>query len=149
MNSSQKSHPTRYISSFIIEFISDFICFCNENYQMSADDIAIISLIASESTREIRNDVFLTKNYGNEDDAFPSLHRPPTSAKTIYTRLGMKRETTRRKLESLADRQMITKVKGGYVFPAQIGLDDYTKDLREFFIKKLSSLDEYRRKMPE
>lgn len=141
--------PTRYISSFAIEFISDFYCFCAGKYGLSAEEVAILSLIASESTREIRSDAFVARNYGDEDDAFPTVYRSPVSVKSVHTRLGMSRETTRRKLENLAERGLIKKVSGGFIFPAQRGDDDYTKDLRKFMVDKLAALGNYVKRMPD
>jgi predicted DNA-binding transcriptional regulator len=141
--------PTRYISSFIIEFISDFICHCNDQHGFSADEVAILCLVVSQSTRELRNDAFVSKNYGNEDFVFPSEYRPPVSVKFIHTNLGMARETVRRKLDGLVKRNFLYKVKGGYVFPAQVGDDDYTKELRNFLVQRLSALENYVKRMPE
>jgi hypothetical protein len=143
-----ESAPTRYISSFIIEFISNFHCFCIHKYALSPDEIAMICLIAEESTREIRKDAYLSRNYGQEDRAIPNSHRSPVSARQVYTRLLMKRETTRRKLEQLAKQNFLQKVKGGYILPSQTGEDDYTKDLREFMIDGLANLQRYIEKMP-
>ncbi len=140
--------PTRYISSFAVEFISDFICFCAEKYGFSAEEVAILSLVASESTREIRSDAFSARNYGGEDSAFPTGYRSPVSVKFIHTRLGMSRETTRRKLENLAARGLVKKTKGGFAFPAQMGDDDYTEDLRKFMVAKLVALENYIKRMP-
>ena len=58
--------PTRFISSFVVEFISDFMHFCVEKYGFSTDEISIICVVATESTREIRHDGYLLKTYGTE-----------------------------------------------------------------------------------
>jgi DNA-binding MarR family transcriptional regulator len=140
--------PTRYISSFAIEFISDFICYCAEKYGFSAEEVAILSLIASESTREIRRDAFVARNFGAEDDAFPTSYRTPVTVKFIHMRLGMSRETTRRKLEKLAERGLVRKTKRGFALPAQVGDEDYTEDLRKFMVTKLVAIETYMKRMP-
>lgn len=140
---------TRYISSFIIEFISDFICYCKEKKGLSANDVAILCLVVSRSTHELIHDLFVSRNYGNEDFALPTKYRSPVSVKFIHTRLGMSRETTRRNLEDLVRRNFIHKVKGGYIFPAQVGEDDLTKDVRGYLVQRLSALENHVKKMPE
>jgi DNA-binding MarR family transcriptional regulator len=132
-----------------MEFISDFMCFCTHKYGLSPEEIAIVCFVASESIRDIRNEMFLTKSYGYEEDAFPSADRTPVSAKAIYARLNLKRETTRRKLKKLSHRNFIRKVNGGYILPAQLGADDYTKEFRDFIVNKLDILKKYIEKTPE
>ncbi len=140
--------PTRYVASFIIEFISDFMRFSVEKYQFSTDEIAIVCLVASESTRDLRRDAFVTKNYGSEERAFPNGYRVPVSLKFIHVSLGMSRETTRRKLERLVKGGYLIRGKGGYTLPAQIGADDFTKELRAFLLEKLAQLNVYTKKIP-
>ena len=135
--------PTRYVASFVVEFISDFMHFCVEKYGFSIEEITIICLVASESTREIRHDAYLLKTYGTEIDAIPDGFRFPVSVKFVCNRLGTSRETTRRKLENLADRGFLSKNKGGYTLPAQTGDADYTKELRDFLTLKVCDLQKY------
>ena len=56
--------PTRYVASFTIAFISDFMRFSVEKYGFSVEEIAIICLVASESIRDLRTDAFAARNYG-------------------------------------------------------------------------------------
>ena len=135
--------PTRYVASFVVEFISDFMHFCVEKYGFSIEEMAIIWLVASESTREIRHDAYLLKTYGTEIAAIPDGFRFPVSVKFVCNRLGTSRETTRRKLENLANKGFLTKTKGGYVFPAQTGDADYTKESRDFLALKIGDLQKY------
>ena len=140
---------TRYISSFIVEFISDFMCFAIETIDLSPDEVAILCLVASESTREIRKDPFAKHNFGKEDFAFPDTDRPPVSIKVIHTRLGLSRETTRRKVAALVERGLLKRARGGVFLPAQTGDDDFTKELRPFLVRKLEVLKSYSEKMPD
>ncbi len=140
--------PTRYVASFTIAFISDFMRFSVEKYGFSVEEIAIICLVASESIRDLRTDAFAARNYGTEDIAFPNEFRTPVSLKFIHVSLGMSRETARRKLESLVERGFLNRGKGGYTHPAQMGADDYTKDLRQFLVRKLIELEGYVKKTP-
>ena len=72
----------------------------------------------------------------------------PAIATTTVSRLGMRRETTRRKLEDLTNRGFLNKVKGGYSLPAQTGAADYTLELRDFLVSKISNLQTYIEKIP-
>lgn len=141
--------PTRYISSFIVEIFAEFMCVAVEKLQLSPDKVAILCLVVSESTREIRRDPFARKNFGAEEFAFPDMDRPVVSIKFIHTRLGLSRETTRRKVAGLVEQGFLKRAKGGVFFPAQIGEDDHTEELRRFFVRKLQVLAEYRDRMPD
>ena len=146
---SMQTAATRYISSFIVEFFSDFMCFAVEQYRLSPDEIAIICLVASESTREIRKDAFATRNFGSEDTAIPDMERPSVSIKFIHTRLGLSRETTRRKVAGLVDQGYVERTRGGVFLPAQTGRSDFTRDLRNFLVAKLEVLNTYRANIPD
>ena len=141
--------PTRYIASFTISFISDFMRFSVEKYGFSVDEIAIICLVASESIRDLRGDAFAARNYGTEDVAFPNEFRKPVSLKFVHVSLGLSRETARRKLESLVERGFLNRGKRGYTLPAQMGSDDYTKDLRKFLVRQLVELETHIKKTPQ
>lgn len=140
--------PTRYIASFVVEFISDFMHFCVGKYDFSIEEIAIVCLVASESTREIRQHAYLLKTYGTEIAAIPDGFRFPVSVKFICNQLGTSRETTRRKLESLANRGFLVKDKGGYTLPAQTGDADYSRELRDFVALKIRNLQKYIEQIP-
>jgi len=140
--------PTRYVSSFVVDFISDFMHFCVEKYGFSTEEISIICVVTSESTREIRTDAYLLKTYGTETSALPDNFRFPVSVKFVCNRLGTRRETTRRKLEDLVNRGFLSKNKGGYTLPAQTGAADYTKDLRNFFVLKMRGIQHFIENIP-
>lgn len=140
--------PTRYVSSFVAEFISEFIHFAVEKYGFSVEEIAIVCLVASESTREIRHDAYLLNKYGAEIAAIPDDFRFPVSVKFVCNQLGTSRETTRRRLENLVSKGFLVKNKGGYTLPAQTDDADYTKDLRDFVLLKVRDLQKYIEKIP-
>jgi hypothetical protein len=120
-----------------------------EKFDMSPDEVAIVCLVAPEATRELRKDAFATRTFGGEDQAFPDIERPAVSIKFIHTRLGLSRETTRRKVAGLVERRFLKRAKGGVILPAQTGDDDYTLELRGFMLRKLEVLEAYRRKIPD
>lgn len=144
-----ESQSTRYIASFIVEFFSDFMCFAIKQNDLAVDEVAIICLVAAESTREIRRDPFAMRKFGNEDFAFPDVERPSVSIKTIHTRLGLSRETTRRKVAGLVERGFLKRANGGVFLPAQTGADDYTKEVRSFLARRLETLNSYRSKISD
>lgn len=140
---------TRYISSFIIEVFSDFMRFAIHQNNLSPDEVAIICLVAAESTRELRKDPFATRTFGAEEHVFPDAARPAVSIKYIHTSLGMSRETTRRKVADLVERGFLKRSRRGVYFPAQVGGDDYTREIRLFLTRKLEVLNCYLDKMPD
>lgn len=148
MEGEMQAAATRYVGSFIAEFITDFMCFCVNNYGLSTEEVAIVCLVASESTRTIRTDPFLIRNFGGEDFALPETERPTVSLKVICAALCLSRETARRKVASLVERGFLKQGKGGVYMASQTGEDDYTKDLRIFLSRKLEVLNSYRNKMP-
>ncbi|WP_295531528.1 hypothetical protein, partial [Novosphingobium sp. Chol11] len=140
---------TRYISLVICDFISDFLCYCCRNKGLSPDEIAIICVIVTQTVRELKTSNFARVNFGTENFALPNEYRPSISVKFVQNQLGMSRETTRQKLESLGTKKFMHKTKGGYTFPAQYGDDDLTKDLREYLMKRYILLQEDLNNMPD
>lgn len=139
---------TRYVGSFIIEVFSDFMRFAIQQNNLSPDEVAIICLVAAESTRELRKDAFAMRNFSTEEHVFPDEARPSVSVKFIHTSLGMSRETTRRKVAGLVERGLLKRSRHGVFFPAQQGEDDYTKEVRSFLLRKAEILKGYLDKMP-
>ncbi len=140
--------PSRYISSFAIEFISDFMHFCTKKYGFSTEEISIICVVATECTRKVRHDSNWFETLGTEGITIPDEFRSPVSVQFVCTRLGMRRETTRRKLEDLANRGFLNKIKGGYSLPTQTNTADYTEELRDFLVLKVYRLQNYMKKIP-
>jgi len=140
---------TRYVSSFFIEVFSDFLRFAIHQNDLTPEEVAIICVVAAESTRELRKDPFATRNFGAEDMVLPDGDRPPVSLKFIYTSLGLSRETTRRKVASLVERGFLRRSGRGVFLPAQVGEDDYTREIRAFLLRKLEVLNGYLAKMPD
>jgi hypothetical protein len=140
---------TRYVASFFIEMFSDFMRVAVQQNDLAPDEVIIICLVGAESTREMRKDAFSSRHFGKEDFVLPDSERPPVSLKFIYTSLGMSRETTRRKVAGLVERGFLKRSGRGVILPAQLGEDDYTKELRHFLVRKLEVLNAYLDKMPD
>jgi len=140
---------SRYIASFFIELFSEFLRFGVHQNNLTVEEVAIICVVASESTRDLRRDPFATRTFGGEERAIPDEARPSVSLKFIHTSLGMSRETTRRRVMGLVERGYLKRSGRGVFFPAQVGPDDYTRDIRNFLVRKLRDLDGYLEKIPD
>jgi hypothetical protein len=140
---------SRYIASFIIELFSEFMRFGVHQNDLTVEEVAIICLVASESTRELRKDLFVARTYGSEATVMPDEARPTVSLKFIHTSLGMSRETTRRRVAGLVERGYLRRSGRGVYFPAQTGADDFTYEIRGFLMRKLKDLNAYLGKIPD
>lgn len=135
-----QSKATRLLSALYLRHLTDFIVYAVHKLELSVDEVAIISLVAAENTRSLIDDTNLAFEFGRENDALPTELRRPVSLRFIYSSLGMNRETARRRLNAIVARNLLLKVKGGFVFPPQTGTSDYTSDLRAFVFEKLDDM---------
>jgi hypothetical protein len=140
---------SRYVASFFIELFSEFLRFGVQQNDLTVDEVAIICLVATESTRELRKDPFVTRTFGGEGAAIPDEARPSVSLKFIHTSLGMSRETTRRRVAGLVERGYLRRSGRGVYFPSQTGSHDYTYEIRVFLVRKLKDLNAYLDKIPD
>lgn len=140
---------SRYIASAYIEIFSEFIRFAVHQNHLSVEEVAIICVVAAESTRELRKDPFATRTYGGEGAAMPNEARASVSLKFIHSSLGMSRETTRRRVNALVERGYLRRAGRGVFFPAQTGTDDYTAEMRGFLVRKLKDVNAYLGKVPD
>jgi hypothetical protein len=140
---------SRYVASFFIELFSEFMRFGVHQNDLTVEEVAIICLVAAESTRELRKDPFVARTYGSEADTMPDEARPTVSLKFIHTSLGMSRETTRRRVAGLVEGGYLKRSGRGVYFPAQTGTDDYTHEIRSFLVRKLKDLNAYLDKIPD
>lgn len=135
------SDHARYISAVFAEIVTDFHALVASKLLISPEEAVILCAVAADSTREMRASLYGMKNYGREIVTSLPLERPKTTVRSIYSRLGLSRETARRRLEGLAQKGLIRKVPGGYILPQQTGEDDFTSEFRAFFLRKLSVLN--------
>lgn len=140
---------SRYISSFFVELFSDFMRVGIRQNDLTVEEVAIICVVVTESTREIRKDPFAVRAFGSEQNFVPEAERPPVSIKFIHTSLGMSRETTRRKVAGLVERGFLKRSGRGVIFPAQTGGGDYTHEIRNYLVRRLEVLNAYLAKMPD
>jgi hypothetical protein len=140
---SDENAPTRYLGVLLARELLEFAKFNVHKFDIGVEELMILCCVVWNSTKDIVEEVYLTREFGYERNVLPTNERPPTSLKTIYTTLNMKRETARRKLVRLVDMGLVVRVKGGYVFPAQVGEADQTADLRKLLAKNMARLTRY------
>lgn len=139
-NTDTKATPTRFISAAMVSAFADFVKTVILLKGFSIEDIAIIVMVAAESTKALTSDKNARNVYGYETNVIPNSERHPLPLKTIYTSLGLNRETARRKVKGLVERGYLLKVEGGYIFPQQDAQSDYTADLRRIASLRLLDL---------
>lgn len=140
MTSSPESGATRYAASLLTKYVIDLVHFAVHRYDLSIEELAIIALVFTESTRPIREDFALAAQYGLEAQGLPNKQRPAVSLKFVHTKLGMSRETTRRKLERLVNQGFITRLGNSYVFAHPESQQDFTRDLRLYLQAQLKAI---------
>jgi Fic family protein len=123
--------PTRFLSALFIGQLTDFVTYAVHKYEMSLEEVLIVCLVASRSTRTIIENNYDSKEFGFENNSLPNKYRSPVKLKHIYTSLGINRETARRRLKHLVGRKFLIKTKEGFIFPQQENENDYTRDIRE------------------
>lgn len=148
-DTSRYAAASRYIASFFVELLGEFMRFGIHRYNLTVEEVAIVVLVASESTRELRTDPSAARIYGGETSALPNEARPAVSLKFIYTSLGMSRETTRRRVAGLIERGYLKRSGRGVYLPAQTDEDDFTFELRGFLLRKIKVLNAYLDKIPD
>ncbi len=122
--------PTRFLGLLFVRELYELAKLAIHRYDMDIDELMIVCCVVSESTRDLLEEIYLSKEFGYEPKVLPTAERHPVSLKSIHTALNMSRETARRKLLRLVDRGFLIRAKEGYIFPAQSGEHDYTAELR-------------------
>lgn len=135
MSEPDSTKATRLVASHFAKHTTDLIGYAARKYDISIEDMAILALVFSESTRPLREDPYLAAKFGFEDRALPDEYRLSVSLKFVHTSLGLSRETTRRKLERLVSRGMLARINGGYVFPNIQARPDLSKVFRATLVK--------------
>jgi hypothetical protein len=130
---------TRLAASHFASFTTELVGTAIQKLDISIVDVAIIGLVYAESTRPIRENAYIARKYGFEGRGLPNEYRPAVNLKFIYTSLGLSRETTRRKLESLVERKLLSRIEGGYVFLTAAGAGEFNQQLR---LKLLRAIEE-------
>jgi Holliday junction resolvasome RuvABC ATP-dependent DNA helicase subunit len=136
----ETDRPTRKASSFLLRHIVDFLSFAVNHYQLSIEEVAMVCLVAVESTRPIVDDTFMSTNFGFERDVLPLEERPAVSLKFVYATLGINRETARRKMERLVNKGFIIKTPEGYILPMQAGETDFSRELRTYLLNRFEAI---------
>jgi hypothetical protein len=142
-NMTEVNPTSRYISTLLIKFVSEFLVFAVKKYDLSVQEISIISFVLTECYRDLIKDPFIIQNYGTEEHPVPESFLTPATLKSVHLNLGMSRETARRKLESLVERGFLTRSKRGYAYPVKIGQADSHAEFRAFLVGKSRELRDF------
>jgi hypothetical protein len=132
--------PTRLAGVFAAEFICTFMIEARILLKLDYDEILIASFIVSRSLNDVSNNKYDAQTYGFEDKALPEIERIAITMKEIVSGLEIPRQTLRRKLDSLINKGVILKIKGGYIFPPQIGSADISSEFRKIIEISLQKL---------
>ena len=126
--------PTRLSAVFFAEVFCNFVKKARTSFDMDNDEIIITCFVVSQNMRNILNNRDEAKNFGYEENALPESDRVAVSVKDIVLNLNIPRETVRRKLVSLTEKNILLKVSNGYIFPRQVGETDFTSELRNLIV---------------
>lgn len=140
MSEPDSSKATRLVASHFAKYSTDLIGYAKRRYDISIEDMAILAVVFSESTRPLREDPYLAAKFGFEDRALPDEYRLSVSLKFVHASLGLSRETTRRKVERLVARGFLTRISSGYVFPGPQGRPELSKSFRSTLVKSIAAI---------
>lgn len=142
MVKTKQSGATRLAASYFAKFTTEIIGSAAQKHKISIEDLAIIALVFTESTRPIRDDPYLASKFGFENRGLPNEYRPAVNLKFIYTSLGLSRETARRKLEKLVERGFLHRNEAGYVFLHPPGGSDFSEQFRLNLLRNIELIAE-------
>lgn len=140
MNIAQSDGHARFAASLLTKCIVDLVGFAVKRHRISIEDLAILAMVFSESTRALREDPDMARVFGGERVGLPNKYRPTVSLKDVHTALGLSRETTRRKLERLVERGFLIRLGNRYLFALPPAGDAFSTDLRMVLQKQLSMM---------
>jgi len=147
MAKTNKSGATRLAASYFAKFTTEILGSAVQKHKISIEDLAIIALVFTESTRPIRDDPYLASKFGFEARGLPNEYRPAVNLKFVYTSLGLSRETARRKLEKLVERGFLHRTEAGYVFLQPPGEQDFTEQFRLNLLRNMELIVERTRQL--
>lgn len=140
MSTINANRPTRLAASLFTKYLVDLVGFAVNRYKISIEELAIIALVFTESTRALREDPDLARNFGFEREGLPNKYRPTVSLKDVYTTLGLSRETTRRKLERLVERGFLVRLDNRYLFALPPSGEEFSSDFRLVLMDRLGMI---------
>ena len=97
---------------------------------LDAVDILLITCVAYLSTAHALSDPMSIQEYDGGYRPLPIEHARPVIAKEVSITLNMNRETVRRRMSKLAERNFLIKDGRYFLFPYQGGETDFTENTR-------------------
>ena len=131
---------SRFSASLFCKHMIELINFAVYKYDLSIEELAIIALVFSESTRPMRENPELARQFGLESKGLPDELRPTVQLKFVHETLGLSRETARRKLERLVERGFLDRRENRYLFANPEPGNDFTRDLRLYLQSQLRAI---------
>lgn len=126
--------PARYMTLLMIGELVDIMTVFGEKLNLNVTDTIILASLAFFSSCRGLLDAVDRGELTTDSPGIFQIQHHPINAKSIHLKLGMSRETVRRRLVYLEQRGLIKKRDDGYFFPVQIGEDDVTRHVREYCV---------------
>ena len=127
--------PARYMTVFLMGELLDITTVFGERLNLSVTDTLILACLAFYSSRKGLIDAVDRGELTTESSGVFQIQHHPINAKSIHLKLGMSRETVRRRLVYLELRGLLKRLDDGYFFPVQTGEDDVTRDVRAYCVE--------------
>lgn len=127
--------PARYMTLLMIGELVDLTTVFGEKLNLNVTDTLILASLAFFSSRKGLIEAVDRGELAADSPGVLQIQHNPINAKSIHLKLGMSRETVRRRLVYLEQRGLIKKRDDGYFFPVQTGEDDVTRHVREYCVE--------------
>jgi len=132
--------PARYMANLFVGELVNFTALCSEKLNLDVTDTLILGCVVFFGSNKGVNDAVDRGELTTDISSVDQIQHHAVIAKSIYLRLGMSRETVRRRLVYLESRGLIRKLEDGYFFPVQTGEDDVTREVRAHSVGALQRL---------
>ncbi len=129
------SLSARLVTIAIVGELANFAAFGAKKLQVDALSAIIIAFIAHRSFIHLFARHQEDPTLEHRDVETLQSDRHPVFMKDIYLSLGMSRETVRRKLLFLEEKNYLIKKSRGYLLPIQSGNSDYTISMRNYSVE--------------
>jgi len=118
---------------FLGELVN-FTALCSEKLNLDVTDTLILGCVVFFGSNKGVNDAVDRGELTTDISSVDQIQHHAVIAKSIHLRLGMSRETVRRRLVYLESYGLIRKLDDGYFFPVQTGEDDVTRHVRAYCV---------------
>jgi hypothetical protein len=132
--------PARYMTVLLIGELVDITNVFGEKLDLDVTDTLILACLAYFSSSRGLIDAVDRGELTTQSAGVLQIQHHPINAKSIHLKLGMSRETVRRRLVYLESRGLLKRLDDGYFFPVQTGEDDVTRDVRAYCVRAAQRL---------